>query len=49
MVSRESTRIDKAYSVLNVLEIFVAYIRNVHLQAPSSENHCITHDAKFGL
>ena len=49
VVSRESVRIAFTYAALNVLDRFVADVRNAYLQDPSSENHFITCDPEFGL
>ena len=47
-VSIESARIDFAHA-LNVMQVFVADIRNDYLQATSSEKHHIVCGTEFGL
>ena len=49
MVSRESVRIVLAYAGLNYIQVMAADIKNVYLQAPSSEKHYIIRRAEFGL
>ena len=49
VVSRESVRIAFTYAAINGVDTFVADIRNVCLQEPSSEKYFITHGTEFGL
>ena len=49
VVSRNSFRIVLTYAALNGFDVTVADIRNVYLQAPSSEKHYIICGAEFGL
>ena len=49
VVSRENIRISLTYAFLNGLSVFGADIQNAHLQAPTSENHCIICRQEFGL
>ena len=49
LVSRESMRISFVYVALNGLDLFAADIRNVCLQALSSENHFIACGPEFGI
>ena len=49
MVSRDSIRIALNYAALNGLLVTAADIRNVYLQALSSQKHCITCGKEFGL
>ena len=43
VVSRESVRIAFTYAALNYLDLFVADVRNVYLQAPSSQKDYIVY------
>jgi hypothetical protein len=49
LVSRDSIRIAFTYAALNGLEIFAADIRNVNLQAPSSQSDYIYCGPEFGI
>ena len=49
VVSRESMRIAFTYAALNGLDIFAVDIKNVYLQAPSSQKHYIICGVEFGL
>jgi hypothetical protein len=49
VVSRESVRISLTYAALNDLDVMAADIRNVYLQAPSSQKDCIICGPEFGL
>ena len=49
VVSRDSVRIALTYVALNGLDVTAADIKNVYLQAPSSEKHYIVYGAEFGL
>ena len=49
VVSRKSVQIAFTYAVLNVLQVFVADIRNAYLQAPSSQKDYIVCGPEFGI
>ena len=49
VVSRESVRVAFTYAALNRLDIWAADIRNVYLQAPSSQKDYVICVIEFGL
>ena len=49
VVSRESVRIVLTYAALYRIEVVAADIRNIYLQAPTSEKHCVICGQAFGL
>ena len=49
VVSRESIRIALTYTALNNIDVMTADIKNVYLQAPSTEKHYIICGKEFGL
>ena len=49
VVSRESVHIAFTYAALNGLDICAADIRNVYLQAPSSQQDYIVCSSEFGI
>ncbi len=49
VVSRESIQIALVYAVFHGIEVLAADIRNVYLQAPTSEKHYIMCGEEFGL
>ena len=49
VVSRESVQIEFTYAALNGLDVCMADIRNVYLQAPTSQKHYIICGQEFGI
>jgi len=49
VVSRDSIRIAFTYAAMNGLDVFAADIRNVYLQAPSSQKDYILCGPEFGI